>query len=336
MAVLPPRLSAPSSNGQDIYGVFGATQPAITLSGAGFSVTFLDNEHPSELPMNPLTEQLAVHPMIGGFRKVQDLGPQPDPISWEGTFWDAQAADKVATIQAMEKAGQPLTLTWYTLRLTVLISKFLPVALHQWRIKYSITLEVVGDNQTTAQPSVDSQTLGLYTSAQSNLAALQVLSAKSSKVPVLDSSVQVKVNSLGTLLNTIGPIARAAQSDIANVTGAVAALQKILGPYASSLLSTINATTSGVIDQDLQQAYGFTTNLVSAISLIGQNVQGGQAPRVVQVAGGTSLYHLSALHLGDATLAPLLKSANNLTAMVVPAGASFPLKIPPAQRNPLS
>lgn len=327
MAAVPPL----SSGGPVSSSVSDPQGPALTIGG----LAFLNNEHPEKLAF-PLEERQAVHELIGGGRQVQDLGPQPSQVTWSGCFWDAQAAQKVQTLKRMQVAGQAVPLSWYNDQYSVLIAKFTPTWIHEYRCEYELTVTVVADlsgtfTQGTAV-SIDSQTLSMYSTSQ--IVSQAISGSAAIGVTPLDPSVYSNISVLGTQLNNATPLAQASPSAISQIMSTINSIQQYLGPYLTTV-QNVMATYGSTIPPALQNLYYNAQKLNNLLQLIGANAQIGQAPNIVQTGGGVTLYHLASQFYGDPTLATTIKQMNGLKSMQLPGGVTQTLKLPPAQTNGL-
>jgi hypothetical protein len=284
-----------------------------------------------------LEERLVVHEGPGGYREVQNLGVQPMDVTWKGIFWDDQAKAKAASLKALERAGNPVDVTFDDQRYSVLIKQFVPTINYLGKIAYTITVTVVrdlsGSGAKIAPPSIDTQTQTLYgniTQAKSNLDAASTNSVLQNII--LSASAGTNINLLGTLLSNAGPLAGASPSDVSSILATVGSIQSSISTYLT-LINAAVASVAGTIPPALQQAYTYASDINGALSVISQNARIGQAPKTVQTGGGVSLYHLASQHYGDPMLATVIKQANGLTSMFVPAGMVSTLKLPPAQRT---
>jgi hypothetical protein len=261
------------------------------------------------------------------------MGAQPENITWSGTFWDQQASDKKNAIKALQKQGQPVTLQWNDEKYSVLIAKFTPTAIDQYRIEYEIECTVVADlcgSFTTAgTPSLDTQTQALYDSANALYATVTAI--QSVKAPPVPSAIGTGLGTLGSLLGAAGPLAQASISSITAISAQVNTINGSLTSYTTALSAIIAALPASSIPSNLQQLSVSASQLANVVTLIGANAQGGQSPRVITVGGGMSLAQLCAQYYGDATLAPVVKAANpGIVSMRLPPGVKVKIKFPPA------
>lgn len=122
----------------------------LTLGG----VTFNDFEVPEAIRAGggQMTE---THRRAGGKRTIDAFGPDDEMIRWGGTFFDDGAEARCQQIDAMRRAGAPVTVSWSSFSYLVVIKSFAWDFIRFYQIEYSIELEVIQDN---AQPDTDGGT----------------------------------------------------------------------------------------------------------------------------------------------------------------------------------
>lgn len=107
-------------------------------------VLFTDLEVPEHI--NPNTKQnLVVHKLIGGARKIDAMGVDYEPIKWSGKFRGSAAEVRAKLMDYLAAQGKPLTLTWSIYKYTVLIDFFEADYNSPMEIPYSVTCTVVRD-----------------------------------------------------------------------------------------------------------------------------------------------------------------------------------------------
>jgi hypothetical protein len=117
----------------------------LTLGG----VDFQDFEIPDEIAAGG-GQLLQVHKYAGGKRTVDAFGPDDEPLSWSGIFFDVSAEPRCQQLDAMRKAGAPVALTWSSFSYQVVIRAFKFKFQRFYQISYELELEVVQD---LTQPS---------------------------------------------------------------------------------------------------------------------------------------------------------------------------------------
>lgn len=87
-------------------------------------------------------QQFTVHKLPGGARVFDSMGPDPDPIEFNGIFLGPLAFVQLAQLQAMQTAAQPIALSWGVYYFTVLIQRVQPEIGFN-RVDWSVSLLVV-------------------------------------------------------------------------------------------------------------------------------------------------------------------------------------------------
>lgn len=116
------------------------------------NVEFDDNEAPAQLKGLGGDQQLAVTKFIGSGKVVQALGPQPNPVSWTGTFINENAIRRARQIDYYRAQGDAIELSWGDYLADVVIKSFIYDPENEFNVPYSITLEVVTDRTLPVEP----------------------------------------------------------------------------------------------------------------------------------------------------------------------------------------
>jgi hypothetical protein len=324
----------------------------ITLSLGTF--TFQEMEIPEVVPFHG-AQRLSVKKLIGGTRVIDAMGTDPQPITWSGIFFptnDGESPlDRARLVEAIREAGQPVTLQWDALNLTVFVSEFSPDYRFA-RIPYSITVEVLQDNtrsvSKTPNPTAD-DLVGADLSAANvivpsigdatlttQMASLTSLVFAASSVIALASSASAGTGSVTTLvgapLSTTVPI----QQQIAAAQLRVAALSVIQdatlntpagpGGVSAGASPSVNIEAFEALEAATQQQ----VYLVQLACLLGRmNLNLGQinsSERTITVSGG-NLYDVAAREYGDSTAADQIMQANDLNDPTLTGNVT--LAIPP-------
>jgi hypothetical protein len=294
------------------FGVGTSAIPSDTLTIGG--VAFLSEEHPSELEF-PLAQVLAVHVNVGGSRVLQELGPNPEDVTWTGLLFAGNVSDRLAALKAMQVAAQPVTLSYLDQSYSVLIRKFTPKYLHRYRAQYSITVSVVADlsgqYSNTPPSSIDNQVNGISDQAQALLLQLAAQDeANTLAVQLAFDVLFAAIESGGSLLGLTGS---ALQNLVALAGAAFAAAETYAGSQSSGSPLFLMATLLG-----------------SYANLIGKNLAQGQAPAVVVIQGGTAdLFDIAARIYGDPSLAFALAAANGLSSPLLSSTQVYQIVLPP-------
>lgn len=100
-------------------------------------------EIPETLPLGGV-QQIAVTEYLGkNKRAVHALGAQPRPLEWSGIFLTDSALARANLIDGMRLRGETLEIIFGEFKAKVIISQFFFDVKHQWRVEYSIILEIV-------------------------------------------------------------------------------------------------------------------------------------------------------------------------------------------------
>lgn len=121
---------------------------AVTLGG--FAFQFM--EIPEEMSFSG-PKHLMVHKLIGGDRVIDDMGDDPGPIEWSGTFLGAGASSRARELDAMKMEGGQYLLSWGSFARQVVIKDFRPKYRYEYRVAYTICCEVL-PTQAGSNPSV--------------------------------------------------------------------------------------------------------------------------------------------------------------------------------------
>ena len=211
----------------------------------------------------------------GGLRTVDSFGPDPDPITWSGIFFDGAAEARAQQLISMANAGNTVSLSFSSFSFDVKILKFEPDFERYYQIPYSITLEIVQDN---TQPATDDG-IAPETDMQDDLDDTSGFS------DILDDS--------------------GLSDAFATVTDAVTSMASITGgtvPQLNALLSDVG-TAQGVAEAiaDAADVQMDTLGLAS-------NFAAGTDPDVMAA-------NLSAMAASANVLAPAFCAANSLTKL---------------------
>lgn len=128
------------------------------LGGIGFQ----EFEIPEEIHAGG-DQAVMVRKYPGGVRTVDTMGPDDDPITWSGTFFDQNAMARCQQIDVMRRQGQPVTVSWAAYQYQVIVQSFKWTFKHFWQIDYTISLLVIQD-QTQPIPSTGQDTDSLVNS----------------------------------------------------------------------------------------------------------------------------------------------------------------------------
>jgi len=113
----------------------------LTLGG----VIFQDFEIPEKISGGG-AQSLDTKKFLGGSRIIDALGSDDDEIAWDGRFRGFGAEGRCQQLDLMRKQGVPISLTFSTFSYQVLIKRFKFDFQQPFEIPYSISLEVLVDN----------------------------------------------------------------------------------------------------------------------------------------------------------------------------------------------
>lgn len=119
-------------------------------------------------------QRLQTHKIIGGSIVIDALGPEPDPIKWEGRFRGSSAPSRCRTLNALRASGAQLPLSWGSNFYMVVISHFEADEQRYYEIPYKIICTVVTDPVAGAGGIIGSLT-SLIQSDLSAIAGLRAL-----------------------------------------------------------------------------------------------------------------------------------------------------------------
>jgi len=269
----------------------------ITLTLGG--VVFTGMEIPAAISWGG-AQAHQTHKMLGGARVIDALGRDDRPITWAGRFQGANALTRAQTIDQMRASGQQVALTWDNFSYLVLVAEFSPDYQRTYQIPYSISLEVVSSSPAVAssKATLDDLVDGDVTNATTIAAGLSPItlpvgsagltSAIASTLAGLPGNIsnpiaalQSAVSAVGTLqgasLQSLGPVATAAQQafsaigavqtamDAVTLTGSSVA-GVVAGQFAPTSIATFIGQTSLITQQASVQ------QILSLVSRVKKNL----------------------------------------------------------------
>ena len=162
------------------------------------SVTFADFEIPQEINFGT-DQMLAINKMIGGQRDIQALGSDPRPITWSGRFRGTDATDRADSLDLMAQNGLPVDLTWYSYSRTVLIKSFDAKFMQFYEVPYTITVEVLSNNDTASQTAQNTASDAI--NGQLSTASDQAASTGNQSIIASVGNISALANNAGGLSN---------------------------------------------------------------------------------------------------------------------------------------
>lgn len=289
-----------------------------TLTGEVF--TFARFERPESIPMGG-EQQLVVHRMVGGLKKVDAMGANPAPLEWSGWFVGANGLTRALYLDGLRKAGTPVEVRFSELYYSAVIRTFTPDYQMEYRIPYRISLEVVKDLTSPvsaiALPSIDQLIFD-------DIADCQAL-VDSIGSPGLSSAF----STFTTAVSKVTSFVNAAKSTVKSVLYPLQAVRNQTSILLSSASSTINSvsTLGGILPNNSlsnnilrlsNQIYAVGNSsalmrLDKVLSRVDINMnQINSSIKTVTVAG-VSLYQVASKMYGDPMGWTAIAKANNLT-----------------------
>ncbi len=279
----------------------------------GGSVVFRSEECPSRLPIGAGEQRVVVTELIGGGRVVQTFGAQPAAVTWSGMLFGQFVEERITQLRAYMVSGKQYLVSWLSEQYYCVVKTFTPTYHNQWLAAYSITLEVVSDNngafETASPTGVDSQVNALLSSSQSNLATVSSLDS------AMPPSIATNFANTQIAINAAGPLAQSAGSAANSVLQSVQATLSSIAPYAA-IISEIDPRFI-----PLQQA-------ITALNLIALNVKNGQSQNSVATQG-KSFFALAAQYYGDPRLAFTLAASNGFFSPFLSSQTASTIVLPP-------
>jgi hypothetical protein len=247
---------------------------AVTLGGFAFSFF----EIPEEIPFSG-AKHLMMHHLIGGDRVFDDMGDNPDPVEWTGVFLGGSAAARARQLDAMKQAGGQYLLTWGSFARRVVIRHFKPRYHFEYRVSYSICVEVV-PSQAAAGGSIADLIAGDF----ATLAGMALGPAAAATVGIAQTAVSAASAAAAT-----GQFVDAPLPALLNASG-------IVSGAANALYATRDAADAAMPEGDLSVLSGLSPteagaallNLATgADALAGATAAAGYLGRI---AGNVALY----------------------------------------------
>lgn len=193
-------------------------------------VTFEGFEIPERLAFGG-TQRLAVHELPGGARVVQALGGEPAPQEWDGIFMGPEALGRARSVDAMRRAGRPVSLTWHDFSVQVVVASFVAQFERVNHIPYAIACTVVRDDsdEFVGPPVVTRQAA----------IAADVRRVQSTARVIRDPVLTARGNELESGVRAINDFTRATRAQVQQVLGPIAAMraqtQRLIGGYTSAI-----------------------------------------------------------------------------------------------------
>jgi hypothetical protein len=196
--------------------------------------------------------KLVVHKFLGGDRVIDAMGADDDVICWRGRFFNSDGIDAVADallMDAMRRAGKPVTLTYDNQTIQVVIRSFTWDFERFYNVPYKLECEVLS-NQAQASGG-DSSGDGSGATDQTQDGA--VGGDMSNATDAADGSTETSdaVQGASDSYDENGPLANAATDAVQAVSDAVTTATDTLNSLAdaaNTVLTPINDIIGGVTD----------------------------------------------------------------------------------------
>ena len=297
MASIPPILTG------------ATTQTPFVIGGVSLTVP----NSPSELGLGAGEQKEVVIELVGGGRVIQKMGAQPKPVTIQGTLYAPDIQTILPILHSYMVDGKDRLITWASESYYGSVKEFTPKYRNGGQLcDYTLVLEITKDANgafSSALPSsVDSQVSTLSDTTTVSAAAIAAADASAPSLTTDAANVQIA-------LNTTGPIGQASSTSIS------ALLTTVQGALA-------NATAYAGTLAESSPAFIAAKNLVTSLTLIADNVQGGQSQRTITVQG-KSLFEIAAQYYGDPTKAFDLAAVNGLPGPQLSSVVSTSLRLPP-------
>jgi hypothetical protein len=239
--------------------------PLLTLG----HFSFLGLESPAQILLKS-KQRLVVHRLGSGSTSIDSLGKDVEVISFSGIFTGTDAAIRIQMIENIRSQNQPVSLSWASRAVTVLIREFdLQYISNQW-VPYKLScLTVAAELQTIAfmedilssPPRQVADIAGLLigtsmTPTADQTSALATLATLNFDVPPAAAlqTVQAMASSISSQLQVLDPQAQGGPSDLSS-------------PAPDLATSFLSVTAKASQQASLQLAYNRMLNIsVSATS----------------------------------------------------------------------
>lgn len=281
------------------------------------SVTFSGVEVPESIAVSGL-QRTSIHDLVGGVRIIDAMGAFSEAVEWSGWLVGQTAQARARQLNALRVAGQAITLAWSEQMMLVLVRQCRIVFERFYRVRYTLTCDVVQDQslQAPAQP---------YASVDA-LVSQDMATATTAMATVTSSPLQTAFAAIQSAIAAVSTFATAAQSQINAIVQPIAAFRSQIQLLIASTSNTMqNVTTLGgvlpnnPISTQVAQMTAQTTaaqslpNLVILDRLMGRvavNVGANAAgAKQTQVAGG-DLLKMASKEYGDHTCWTGIAKAN--------------------------
>jgi hypothetical protein len=192
-------------------------------------------------------QHLKVHKLLGGQRVIDALGGDDDTLKFRGRFRGAGAMDDALLMDAMRIAGAPVTLSYWNLQYTVVVSKFCWDFEKFYEVPYELECVVVANQlQQPAQPdqTVDGAVSSDITAGAGAAAGDPACAAAFAALP----TTYAATGPLQSISGAVSDAASAVSSGVSSAIGQIQAAQQQVQGALSSIAATANAALAPIND----------------------------------------------------------------------------------------
>lgn len=244
-------------------------------------VTFTDREIPDVMPFGG-KQSMAVHRNLGGKRMVDIMGPNPDPIKWQGLFFGPTASQRARLLDALKDTGAELRLSWGSFNFLVVIEHFNALYKHEWEVRYEISVIISQIAAITPYPALEqiiksdwvaaAAVPGLPNSALQAIAAAQKLidgiAATLPNGQLANASLSALAPAIAAAegaYNTVDGLMAATEANILGINLDAGSGASVLDGFNSFLAEASNAATAS----NLRVARSYLGRIVGNLTTLG-------------------------------------------------------------------
>lgn len=198
---------------------------------------FTGLEVPESVSPGAGKQQLVIHKMVGGKRKVDVLGVDYDNLSWSGWIIGATAGDRVSELETMRDVGAPLTFSMDGYYYSVVIQSFTPRFEHVYRRPYTIELVVVSSLDTPVTENALAGTLDALINSDigESLGLASIINS---------SAVTTAINTVKSAVSQVQGFANATIDTVQTVIRPLVAAQAIVQSVIAQVGASVNDITT--------------------------------------------------------------------------------------------
>lgn len=284
---------------------------------------FTGLEVPESVSPGAGKQQLVIHKMVGGKRKIDVLGVDYDNLSWSGWIIGATAGDRVTELETMRDVGAPLTFSMDGYYYSVVIQSFTPVFEHVYRRRYTIELVVVSSLDTpvtenaltgTLDNLINSdigESLGLASIINSDAVTSSISTVKDA-VSQVQGFANATIDAVQTVIRPLVAAQAVVQSVISQVGASVSDITSLGGllPGNPVAMAANNVLRQGAALTQLAPLY----QMQSVLDRIQKNVLSGPLANGTSsvTTSNSSLQKVAADAYGDQSRWTEIAAANSI------------------------